>query len=496
MLLRSRALEISVEGCIWTPAPPGGEVLLADVLRAFLDPGLAPSVPSLLASKVTELSGVLMHESQAARSAAAAALAALVAALKAPHERQAAGVSKPYSSKQLAPAETTAALAAVDSELAAQQAALARAATARDRALVAKRVLALSDRRLELLAGTDGGALAGGTNAVAVQAAIRDLGAWTSLVGVTAKVRRSCGPPETRTAYHTARFCRPAAHDVVSLSAQYVKCCRLLPSLKLFVYGAYVLIDLKHVLQLLNILILILRWLHASTCRVQSRRSDTGRLGRGKQTRRPGRPSARTRGWRRRRHRSSSTSSAWRPSYGPCTPAPRCWRRNAGRWPLPRRCVRALLVCSAARNITHVMQSSRDRRLCKGRVLRRARVIRQAHMECPAEELRVASHTAACAAQNGRRLGSKTPSAGASDRQLELAAALQQILISAAGSVTSSGGGSAEARGACEAYVDAVQRLLESNNAYVSEVCAAQMSSRRAPTSTKRTLCRDSVYGV
>ena len=194
MLLRSRALEISVEGCVWTPAPPGGEVLLADVLRAFLDPGLSPGVPSLLASKVTELSGVLAQETQAARSAATAALAALVSALKAPHERPGAGVSpsKPHSSsssKQMAPAEATAALAAVDSELAAQQAALARAVTARDRAQAAKRVLSLSDRRLELVTGADGSsAMAGGTNAAAVQAAIRDLSAWTSVIGASTKV--------------------------------------------------------------------------------------------------------------------------------------------------------------------------------------------------------------------------------------------------------------------------------------------------------------------
>lgn len=84
----------------------------------------------------------------------------------------------------------------------------------------------------------------------------------------------------------------------------------------------------------------------------------------------------------------------------------------------------------------------------------------------------MASDTAACAAQNGRALGSVAPAGAASDRQLELAAALQQILLGAAGSVAGTGGGSAESRAACEAYVDAVQRLLESNNAYVSEVCS------------------------
>jgi len=82
----------------------------------------------------------------------------------------------------------------------------------------------------------------------------------------------------------------------------------------------------------------------------------------------------------------------------------------------------------------------------------------------------VASDTAACAAQNGRALGSVAPAGAASDRQLELAAALQQILLGAAG--ISNGGGSAESRAACEAYVDAVQRLMESNNAYISEVCS------------------------
>ena len=80
-------------------------------------------------------------------------------------------------------------------------------------------------------------------------------------------------------------------------------------------------------------------------------------------------------------------------------------------------------------------------------------------------------------AQNGRTLGSVTPNGAAGDRQLELAAALQQILLGAAGSAIGNGGGSAESRAACEAYVDAVQRLLESNNAYVSEVRAAKMTS-------------------
>jgi len=226
MLLRSRALEISVEGCVWTPAPPGGEVLLADVLRAFLDPGLSPSVPALLASKVTELSGVLAHEGQATRSAATAALAALVAALKAPHERPAASVSsRPQHSKQTPPAETKAALAAVDSELAAQQAALARAATARDRAQTAKRVLALADRRLELVAGADGGgAVAGGTNAAAVQTAIRDLSAWTSVIGREgASVMRASG---ATVASRIARHRRAAAHrtDVATLSTPSVNC--------------------------------------------------------------------------------------------------------------------------------------------------------------------------------------------------------------------------------------------------------------------------------
>ncbi len=212
MLLRSRALEISVEGCVWTPAPPGGEVLLADVLRAFLDPGLPPSVAPLLSSKVTELSGVLAHESQATRSAATAALAALVAALKAPHERPAASASsKPQNSKQMAPAETAAALAAVDSELTAQQAALARATNARDRAQTAKRVLALADRRLELVAGADGGATAGGRNAAAMQAAVRDLSAWTGLVGGTAKACVRQKPSKQRAADQTPRAFRAVA---------------------------------------------------------------------------------------------------------------------------------------------------------------------------------------------------------------------------------------------------------------------------------------------
>ena len=79
--------------------------------------------------------------------------------------------------------------------------------------------------------------------------------------------------------------------------------------------------------------------------------------------------------------------------------------------------------------------------------------------------------TAARAAQNGRMLGSSPPPGAAGDRQLELAATLQQILLGAAGSVAGNGKGSAESRAACEAYVDAVQRLLESNNAYVAEVC-------------------------
>ena len=197
MLLRSRALEISVEGCLWEPTPAGGEMLLADVLRAFLDPGLPPSVPSLLASRITELSGLLAHESKAARSAAVSAVVALVTALKAPHERPAAGVRRPRTnSKQLAPAEATAALAALERELAQQQAALAHAAGTKDRAQTAKRVLALADRRLELVAGADSGAAAGGCGptSAAVQAAIRDLSAWTGLSDVSAKVLLSQDP--------------------------------------------------------------------------------------------------------------------------------------------------------------------------------------------------------------------------------------------------------------------------------------------------------------
>ena len=75
-----------------------------------------------------------------------------------------------------------------------------------------------------------------------------------------------------------------------------------------------------------------------------------------------------------------------------------------------------------------------------------------------------------------------TPSgAGGGQRHLEIAAALQQIIIGAAGSAISSGAGSEETRAACEAYVDAVQRLLESNVAYVSEVWAYPQVTTTSP---------------
>ena len=197
MLLQSRALEISVEGCIWKPAPPGGDGLLADVLRAFLDPALAPSVPSLMAAKITDLSGLIAHESEATRSAATAALAAVVSALKAPHERLAAvGANSPHrGSKPQAPDDAAASLAAVDRELEQQQMALEHANTVRDRAQAAKRMLALADRRLELITGSDRGGASPSCSptANAVQAAIRDLNLWTGLVGASSKVSRLAG---------------------------------------------------------------------------------------------------------------------------------------------------------------------------------------------------------------------------------------------------------------------------------------------------------------
>ena len=190
MVLQSRALEISVEGCMWRPAPFGGDTLLVEVLRAFLDPALPPSVPVLLATKITELSDLIAHESQVVRSAAVAALSAVVTALKAPHVQLAAGVRGPGPSKPRAPADAAASLAAVGRELAQQQAALESATMARERAQAAKRVLALADRRLELIAGSDSGGASPGRSptAAAVQAAVRELNLWTALLDANTKV--------------------------------------------------------------------------------------------------------------------------------------------------------------------------------------------------------------------------------------------------------------------------------------------------------------------
>ena len=86
--------------------------------------------------------------------------------------------------------------------------------------------------------------------------------------------------------------------------------------------------------------------------------------------------------------------------------------------------------------------------------------------------------------QNGRVAKGTMPHAAAGDRQLEVATALRQIL-DLAGDATagnSSSGGSGESRAACIAYVDAVQRLLEANVAYVAEV--------RQPAVARDNCCR------
>ena len=83
-LLASRALELSVEGCLLEPVTAAAEPVLADVLRALLAPSLPPTVPAVLASRVVQLSGLAAADSAAARSSAAIAVSSLVAALKAP----------------------------------------------------------------------------------------------------------------------------------------------------------------------------------------------------------------------------------------------------------------------------------------------------------------------------------------------------------------------------------------------------------------------------
>ena len=96
------------------------------------------------------------------------------------------------------------------------------------------------------------------------------------------------------------------------------------------------------------------------------------------------------------------------------------------------------------------------------------------------------------APQNGRVPNGAAPHAPGGDRQLHIAAALHRLVAGAADSsaVSSGSGGSEESRAACSAYVDAVQRLLESNVAYVAEVRQVQP----IPRVTAR--CSDSPDGL
>jgi len=184
-LLRSRALEFSVEGCLSEPISKGAEPLLVEVLRALLAPSLSPTVPAAIAARIALLSGLAATDSEPSRKAAATAVSSLVSALKA-QPSASEGEDARTGRKQISVAAAIdpsgpSSLEGISKTLATEEAALAQATLRKDKARLAGSVLSLSEQRLALMSrgstGCDPGS--GDLSTSALQSALHSVALWS-----------------------------------------------------------------------------------------------------------------------------------------------------------------------------------------------------------------------------------------------------------------------------------------------------------------------------
>lgn len=194
-LLRSRALEFSVEGCLSEPISKGAEPLLVEVLRALLAPSLSPTVPAAIAARIALLSGLAATDSEPSRKAAATAVSSLVSALKA-QPSASEGEDARTGRKQISVAAAIdpsgpSSLEGISKTLATEEAALAQATLRKDKARLAGSVLSLSEQRLALMSrgstGCDPGS--GDLSTSALQSALHSVALWSSQVQDSQRVR-------------------------------------------------------------------------------------------------------------------------------------------------------------------------------------------------------------------------------------------------------------------------------------------------------------------
>lgn len=193
-LLRSRALEFSVEGCLSEPISKGAEPLLVEVLRALLAPSLSPTVPAAIAARIALLSGLAATDSDLSRKAAATAVSSLVSALKA--QPSASEEENARTGRKQIPVVATidasaSSLEGISKTLATEEAALAQATLRKDKARLAGSVLSLSEQRLALMSrsstGCDPGS--GDLSTSALQSALHSVALWSSQVQDSQRVR-------------------------------------------------------------------------------------------------------------------------------------------------------------------------------------------------------------------------------------------------------------------------------------------------------------------
>ena len=179
-MLRSRALEITVEGCLASPLPAEHAPELARLLAAFL-PGGAAARPGALVAAVARLAELLAADDARldALGAAQRAVAALVCSLKS----AAPAASGSGSNAASTPAQR---LAALDAEMAKEQGFLSKASSqgvvTREHLASAARLVSLQQQKLDLLHGAPAAPGGGGAAEAARRAAAGAIAELRSVV--------------------------------------------------------------------------------------------------------------------------------------------------------------------------------------------------------------------------------------------------------------------------------------------------------------------------